>query len=232
MNRSFVPMLLCALLAFAASPVPAAAQDVDRPPEELWDEFELEPSATPGATPEATATPRTRGVEAPDDDGMAPGALIGLMLAAAGVGAIAARLALRRLPRGRREPRSGREPRGEREPKPVRGDPRSTPAPGARPTSAANGAGGKGRSVSAGQPEQAPAAPSGPRPAAQPLRLDAQTQPAAEPAEPADTTSGRDARRAKAEPHVPPPAETTTAPQARPAPDETTAPQARPPAET
>ena len=103
MNRSLVPLLLCAVLALVAAPALAPGQEVERPPTKLWDEFPLEPSATPATAPtsEATseATPTTRVVEVPGEDGMATAELIALIIGASGIGAIAAHFALRKLPR-------------------------------------------------------------------------------------------------------------------------------------
>jgi hypothetical protein len=95
MTRPLVPLLLFAALMLAGLPAATAAQK--QPPKELWDEFPLEPTATPAvATPQATPSPRVVRVTEPDD-GMSPGALAALLLAAAGVGALAARTAARRL---------------------------------------------------------------------------------------------------------------------------------------
>jgi hypothetical protein len=99
MKRPFVPLLLFAVLALVAAPA-APAQEVERPPTELWDEFPLEATATPSPAPGATtpqATPSPRVVREPASDGMSPPALVALLIAAAGLGALAARTATRRL---------------------------------------------------------------------------------------------------------------------------------------
>jgi hypothetical protein len=97
MTCPLVPLLLSAALALAGLPAAAAAQE--QPPKQLWDEFPLEPTATPAtASPQATSSPRVVQVRE-RDDGMAPVALLALLVTAAGVGAIAAHMAARRLPR-------------------------------------------------------------------------------------------------------------------------------------
>ena len=80
---------------FAAGPAALAADDAQRPPKELWDEFPLEPSATPAqAAPQATRSPVATRVQE-ESDGMPPGALIALLAAAAVVGGVAGRTATR-----------------------------------------------------------------------------------------------------------------------------------------
>lgn len=103
MRRRAVTFLLCLLVL--GWPALAAAQDVERPPKELWDEFPLEPSVTPSPATTPASTP-ARGVTMQNEreDGMPSGALIALMVAAAGIGAVAARMATRRLPRAKAVP--------------------------------------------------------------------------------------------------------------------------------
>jgi hypothetical protein len=169
MTRPFVPIVLCALLALGVAPVQAAAQDAERPPKELWDKFPLEPSATPAATPAAAtpATPSPRVVEVPADDGMAPGALIALMVAAAGIGGIAARVAVRQLPRRAKSavdraeaPQPERTPEERAAPEPARDAPapaRDAPPPAAAPRNAKAAPAPNGN---AAPPRDAKAAPS------------------------------------------------------------------------
>jgi hypothetical protein len=98
MIRRFVLVFVCGVLALAGSATFAGAQDAARPPNELWDEFPLEPTATPAAAA-ATQTPTPEVVEVKEPSGgMSPIALIGLVLFAGAVGGLAARLAARRLP--------------------------------------------------------------------------------------------------------------------------------------
>jgi hypothetical protein len=160
MKRPFVPLLLFAVLALVAASA-APAQEVERPPTELWDEFPLEATPTPAAaTPQATPTPRV--VREPASGGMSPPALVALLIAAAGVGALAARTATRRLrPSVRATPPSptvatADEPVAEAKPAPT-ADPPAPPAPrngqpkrrGARP----------GPGTGTGRPKQRTAKP-------------------------------------------------------------------------
>ncbi len=100
MNLRLARVLLCSALALAA-PAVAAAQNEDRPPKELWDEFPLEATATPagatappaGAGPQPTPSPLAR---ERDSGGMPTAMLIALLIVAAVVGALAARPAGRR----------------------------------------------------------------------------------------------------------------------------------------
>jgi hypothetical protein len=97
MKRPLVPLLLLVVLALVAASA-APAQEVERPPTELWDEFPLEATATPSpaaATPQATPSPHV--VRQPESNGMSAPALAALLIVAAGVGALAARTATRRL---------------------------------------------------------------------------------------------------------------------------------------
>jgi hypothetical protein len=109
MRRRAVTFLLCLLVL--GCPALATGQDVEKPPTELWDEFPLEPSVTPSPATTPASTP-ARGVTAQNEreDGMPSGALIALMVAAAGMGAVAARMAARRVPRANRALTAGAEP--------------------------------------------------------------------------------------------------------------------------
>jgi hypothetical protein len=75
MKRPLVPLLLLVVLALVAASA-APAQEVERPPTELWDEFPLEATATPSpaaATPQATPSPHV--VRQPESNGMSAPAL-------------------------------------------------------------------------------------------------------------------------------------------------------------
>jgi len=89
MRLTRASLALCAVLALAAAPAAAPAQNVKRPPAELWDEFPLEPS--PSASPAAPqATGRSpRAVPVEDSDRVSRAALIALLLGAAATGAVA-----------------------------------------------------------------------------------------------------------------------------------------------
>jgi hypothetical protein len=226
MNRSFVS-LLCALLALVAAPALAVGQDVERPPQELWDEFPLEPSATPvPPTPTAQAQAKpSRVVKVQDDDGgMESGALIALMVAAGGVGAIAARLAARRLPRGPK--RAAR--RAERKPAPIAAEPEIRPeaVATAPPTSAGtNGV----------EPEPAPdrrfARKAKPAPEARPVPAGQAKKPASAPrAQPAAKPAPRPQPAAKPAPRPQPAAKPAprSQPAAKPAPRTKRAPSQSP----
>jgi hypothetical protein len=87
MNFRVVPVLLCTAIALATGPAAFAADDPERPPTELWNEFPLEPSATPSkATPDASPSPSK--APARQSDGMPAGAVVALLAAAAGVGGL------------------------------------------------------------------------------------------------------------------------------------------------
>jgi hypothetical protein len=146
MTRPLVPLLLFSALLLAGLPAAAAAQ---QRPNELWDEFPLEPTATPAvATPQATPSPRVVRVSEPDN-GMSPGALAALLLAAAGVGALAARTAARRLrpqvvtPRLGPSVPNGKATRPVTDPRPRTDERKTTPrrraAKPARPSTQARG---------------------------------------------------------------------------------------------
>src|SRR5215218_8009114 len=96
MKRLLVSLVLCALVAGGAAPAVSTAQKGDRQPRELWDKFPLEPSATPSqAAPQPTAS-KPRVVRDEDSGGISAGALIALLLGAAGIG-VAAHTAVRRM---------------------------------------------------------------------------------------------------------------------------------------
>ena len=99
------------------------------------------PAATSEAAAEATPVPRL--VEVPAEDGMAAGELIALIVAAAGIGAIAAHVAARSLPRARRRAeakpmrrRAGARPAPPRPAPPRPAPPRPAPPAAARPAPA------------------------------------------------------------------------------------------------
>jgi hypothetical protein len=101
MRRSIIAVAFCVLLACAGVPV-ANAQDDAQSPQELWNEFPLEPSPTParGASPVATPQATRPAVEPAPKSGDEPVTLLVALLAAAGVlGAVAAHDAARRLRR-------------------------------------------------------------------------------------------------------------------------------------
>ena len=100
-RRVAASFLLCLLVL--SWPALAAGQDAERPQKELWDEFTLEPSATPSPAARLASTP-AGGVTMPNEseERMTSGALIWLMVVAAGIGAVAARVTARRLPRATR----------------------------------------------------------------------------------------------------------------------------------
>jgi hypothetical protein len=98
MNYRVVPVLLCTAIALATGPAAFAADDLERPPTELWNEFPLEPSATPSkATPEASPSPSK--APARQSDGMPAGVLVALLAAAAGMVGLGAFTATRTMRR-------------------------------------------------------------------------------------------------------------------------------------
>jgi hypothetical protein len=109
MRRRAITFLLCLLVL--GWPALATGQDVEKPPKALWDAFPLEPSVTPSPASAPASTP-ARGVTMRNEreDGIPSGALIALMVAAAGIGAVAARMAARRVPRTKRALTVGTEP--------------------------------------------------------------------------------------------------------------------------
>jgi hypothetical protein len=185
MTRPLVLLLLFA--ALAALPAGAAAQE--QPPKELWDEFPLEPTATPAAaTPEATPTPRVVRVSEPDD-GMSPGVLLALLVAAAGFGGIAAKIAAQRLSRATPDAAKGAPTANGKAAPATRGDAPSPPSPVNLATPMAR------------RPEPLP------RPAAQPART---SEPSATPlpsapAKPPSSPLPVAKRSAEAEAKPPPP---------------------------
>jgi hypothetical protein len=98
MKRVFAPFLLCAAVALATAPAVPAADGVERAPERLWDEFPLEPNATPSQAA-APRPSRPRIVRVRDDGGTSGRTIVALMLAAACLGAVTAYATRRRLPR-------------------------------------------------------------------------------------------------------------------------------------
>jgi hypothetical protein len=88
MKRPLVALGLCATLALAGMPASVGAQDGKRSAEELWKEFPLEPTVSP--TPaEPQASPSTRVVRVHESGGLPGEALIALLIASAGIGALA-----------------------------------------------------------------------------------------------------------------------------------------------
>jgi hypothetical protein len=101
MKRFVAPFALCFVLALlVAAPLSIGA---DKPPKELWDEFPLDATPTPGAqAPERTAAPSAQPQRAetqPEDDsgGISMPALVALLVGAAGLGGGAVFVASRRM---------------------------------------------------------------------------------------------------------------------------------------
>ena len=115
MTRLLAPVLLCATLAMAAPlPAAAAAGDDARGPKQLWEEFPLEPAATPAASATTSgARPAASATRAPEEEeGMSPLLLAALLAAAIGVGALAT------LTRRKPKPKAAAKPRAVAKPKP------------------------------------------------------------------------------------------------------------------
>jgi hypothetical protein len=88
MKRQFLFALICAAFVLVAAPGLARAQGSERPPQQLWEQYPLEPTATPAGA--ASEPSPSRVVPDRVSDGLPTAAIIVLMLAAAGVGGLAA----------------------------------------------------------------------------------------------------------------------------------------------
>ena len=111
MKRSIAPFALCFLLVLlVTAPVSTGAE---KPPKELWDEFPLDATPTPGAqAPEPSTPPPSQQEPAPAPDatddggggGISTPALLILLVGAAGLGGAAVVTAGRRMRRDGQEP--------------------------------------------------------------------------------------------------------------------------------
>jgi hypothetical protein len=223
MTRPLVPLLLFATLLLVALPAAGAAQE--QPPKKLWDEFPLEPTATPAvATPQATPTARVIRVSEPDE-GISPGALLALLVGAAGFGGIAARMAARRLPHATSDAAEGAPATNGKAAPATRGDIPSPPAPVNLPTPIPRRP--EPLSRPAAQPSGTPQPPATPQPSA-PAKPPSSPLPVAKREEEAETKPPPPTLVPQPEPETSRRFQRKPKPAARPVPAAKAAPRAEP----